>query len=225
MRHEVKIAARAAMVVMLAFYHSPLHAQEGVKVPVSVLERYVGEWVYPAGNSVKVVLRDNALFREAGGQLIPLVALSETRFTAGPVFTAEFVTDKAGGITQILTDGVGTEFRLTRKGSPPARIPSTPVATAKVPRSVLQRYVGVYEYLPGQMSRTDLKVVVRLKGDTLMRDIGWSHEDVLTPLSETRFRVGDTSLVTEFVIDSAGGITQVMGVGSQQMKARLKPKS
>src|SRR5690242_9379060 len=87
MRHEVKIAVRAAMVVMLAFYHSPVHAQEGVKVPVSVLERYVGEWVYPAGNSVKVVLRDNALFREAGGQLIPLVALSETRFTAGPVFT------------------------------------------------------------------------------------------------------------------------------------------
>ena len=45
----------------------------------------------------------------------------------------------------------------------------------------------------------------------------------LIPISETRFRVGSTSLVTEFVIDDAG-VTQVMGVGFQQLLARLNPK-
>jgi hypothetical protein len=95
----------------------------------------------------------------------------------------------------------------------------------RVPVSVLERYVGEYEYLPGQMSRTDLKVVVRLKGDTLMRDIGGPHEDVLTPISDTRFRVGNTSLVTEFVIDHTGEVIQIMGSGSRQMKARRRQKS
>jgi hypothetical protein len=83
---------------------------------------------------------------------------------------------------------------------------------------VLERYVGVYEYLPGQMSRTDLRVVVRLRGDTLIRVI--AGEQVLTPISETRFRVAGTSLVTEFVVDEAG-VTQVLGSGFQQMLARL----
>ena len=71
------------------------------------------------------------------------------------------------------------------------------------------------------MSRTDLRVVVRLKGDTLVRALG--AEQVLTPISETRFRVGNTSLMVEFVVDEAG-VTQVMGSGFQQLLARLKPK-
>jgi hypothetical protein len=91
----------------------------------------------------------------------------------------------------------------------------------RVPKSVLERYVGVYEYIPGQMKRTDLRVVVSLKGDTLIRDMG--GQQVLTPLSETRFRVSGTSLVVEFVVDEAG-VTQVLGSGGQQMLARLRPK-
>jgi len=90
-----------------------------------------------------------------------------------------------------------------------------------VPRSVLERYVGVYEYIPGQMQRTDLRVVIRLKGDALIREMG--QEAVLTPISETRFRVGDTSLMVEFVVDEAG-VTQILGSGFQQMLARLTSK-
>ena len=54
------------------------------------------------------------------------VPISETLFRLGPVFTAEFVTDDAGGMTQILSDGVGIEYRLRRKGSPPANPPRLP---------------------------------------------------------------------------------------------------
>ncbi|HEY7768188.1 MAG TPA: hypothetical protein VIB55_08400, partial [Longimicrobium sp.] len=137
-----------------------------------------------------------------------------------PVFTVEFVVDQAGGVTQVISDGVGTEFRLPRKGSSAA--PPPPVATARVPRPVLERYVGTYEFLPGEMNRYGRTVVVRLEGDTLIRE-GAGPTAVLTPLSETRFRVGDTSLVTEFVVDEAG-VTQIMGTGFQQLLARLQPQ-
>jgi hypothetical protein len=211
-------------VLALVIHILSMRAQAQVRVPIAVLQRYAGEWIYPMGNSVMVVLRGDTLFREIPGQRVPLVPISETQFKLGPVFTAEFVTDNAGGITQVLTDGVGVEYRLTRKGSPPANITSRAVAAVTVPRSVLERYVGVYEYVPGQMSRTDLRVIVRLKGDTLMRSMG-AREEPLVPVSATRFRVGTTALVTEFVIDELGGVTQVMGTGSQQMKARLTSKS
>ena len=92
-----------------------------------------------------------------------------------------------------------------------------PVAAVNVPRSVLQQYVGTYEYIPGQMSRTDLRVVIRLKGDTLIRDMGQEAE--LTPMSDTKFRVGNTSLTVEFVVDEFG-VTQILGTGFQQMLAR-----
>ena len=138
----------------------------------------------------------------------------------GPVFTAEFVIERPADMTQVLSDGAGVEYRLRRKGSPPAP-PPRPAAAVRVPKSVLERYVGVYEYIPGQMQRTDLRVVVRLKGDTLIREMG--PEAVLTPISETRFRVGDTSLMVEFVVDD-WGVTQVLGSGFQQMLARLTSK-
>ena len=67
---------------------------------------------------------------------------------------------------------------------------------------MLERYVGTYEYIPGQMGRTDLRVVVRLKGDTLIRTMG--RDVVLTPISETRFRVCNTRMMVEFVVDEAG---------------------
>jgi len=218
------MSAGIAAAILAVFIPSGcVESQSEVKVPRSVLEQYEGLWVYPTGNTFMITLEGDTLFRETSGRRLPLIPMSQTRFAAGPVFTAEFVIDKNGGITQILSDGVGTEYRLTRKGSPPAVIADREPAV-RVPTTVLQRYVGEYEYLPGQMSRTDLKVVVRLKGDTLLRFIGGPKEDVLIPLSMNRFRIANTSLVTEFVIDSTGAVTQIMGSGDQQMKARLKTK-
>ena len=212
-------AGIAAGVLAAAIAAGPIEAQAPVRVPRAVLERYVGDYDQN-GTTIKVLLEGETLFREVPGQRIAFVPISETVFRIGAVFTAEFVVDEAGGVTQVLTDGIDIEYRLPRKGSPAAP-PAPPAAAVRVPRSVLERYVGTYEYIPGQMSRTDLKVVVRLEGDRLIRSI--AQDAVLTPISETRFRVGNTSLVTEFVIDEAG-VTQVMGSGFQQMLARLEPK-
>ena len=212
----------AAGVLALAFAVGPIEAQPQapVQVPRSVLERYVGEYDQN-GTTIKVTLSGDTLFREVPGQRVAFVPISETLFRMGSVFTAEFVIDQAGGVTQVLSDGVDIEYRLPRKGSRRAPPPAVPVATVRVPRSVLERYVGTYEFLPGQMSRTDLRVVVRLRGDTLIREMG--QEVVLTPISERQFGVGNTRMMVEFVVDEAG-VTQVMGSGFQQMLARLKPK-
>ena len=210
-------AGIAAAVLAFAIAAGPIQAQQqaSVRVPVPVLERYVGEYGQN-GNTIRVVLSGDTLFREVPGQRMALQPLSETLFRAARILTVEFVVDQAGGVTQVVSDGAGVEFRIPRRGSRAA--PPPPASAVRVPRSVLERYVGTYEFLPGQMGRNDLRVEVRLEGGRLIRSMQGDH--VLTPISETRFRVGDTSLVTEFVIDEAG-VTQVMGSGFQQMLARL----
>lgn len=186
----------------------------------SVLERYVGDYIYPDGGIFKARLDGGALIQEAPGRKLPFTQLTDTMFMLGPVFTAEFVTDNAGGMTLILSDGAGVEYRLRRKGSPP-EAPVPPPAPVPVPAAVLERYVGVYEYIPGQMQRTDLRIRIRLKDGKLLREMG--PETELIPLSETKFRVAGTSLVVEFVVDEAG-VTQILGTGFQQMLARLTSK-
>lgn len=215
--------AIAAGVLALTIVVGPIQAQQQapVRVPKALLERYAGEYDQN-GTTIKIHLNGDTLFREVPGQRVVLQPISETLFRMGPVFTTEFVLDLAGGVTQIVSSGT-LEFRLPRKGSRAAPPPALPVVTVRVPRSVLERYVGTYEYIPGQMSRTDLRVVVGLRGDTLTRSIG-GQEVVLAPISETRFMVRGTSLLVEFVVDEAG-VTQILGSGFQQLLARLKPQS
>jgi hypothetical protein len=209
-----KHAAVAAAVLALAIASGPIAAQAPVRVPRSVLERYVGDYDQN-GTTINVRLEGDTLVRETPGQRVPFVPISDTLFRIARGFTAEFVIDQAGGVTQVLSDGADFEHR---KGSRAAR-PPAPVAAVRVPRSVLERYVGTYEFIAGQMGRTDLSFTVRLKGDTLIRNV--QEEHVLTPISATRFRVGNTSLVTEFVVDEAG-VTQIMGSGFQQLLARRR---
>lgn len=220
-----RLAWIAAGVLLLSVAVAPVvrigaQQQAPVRVPTSVLERYVGEYDQD-GNTIKILIQGDKLIREVPGQRVVLEPISETMFHMGPVFTAEFVVDEAGGVTLVFSDGIDIEYRLPRKGSRAAPPPALPVATVRVPKSVLERYVGTYEYIPGQMRRTDLRVVVRLEGDTLIREMGKAV--VLTPISETQFRVGNTRMLVEFVVDEAG-VTQVMGAGFQQMPARLTSK-
>jgi len=195
--------------------------QAEVRVPRSVLQQYVGEYVYPDGATFKVALTDDTLVQEIPGRRLAYAPISETLFMLGPNFTAEFVVE-GGGLTQVLSNGTGIELRLRRKGSPPAPTPSPPAAGVRVPRQVLERYAGVYEFVPGQMNRTDLRIVVRLEGDSLIRE-GAGPTSILTPISETRFKVGSTSATVEFVVDEFG-VMQVLGSGFQQSLARLTSK-
>ena len=222
---KVSIAIQAALAGVLAFTIAsrPVHAQQPeVQVPVSVLQKYVGEYVYPEGNTVQISLDGKTLYREDPGRRTAMVPLSESVFRLGGSLTMEFVTDEKYGTTIILGNGANMEFRLPRKGSRP--VPAPTPKGVQVPTSVLQRYVGEYEYIPGQMNRTDLRVFIRLIDGMLTQALDNNAEKVLIPLSETKFQVSGTALVTEFVIDDAG-VTQVMGAGDRVMLARLKPKN
>jgi hypothetical protein len=93
-----------------------------------------------------------------------------------------------------------------------------------VPKSVLERYVGVYEFLPGQLGRDDLFITIRLAGDTLTREVSGTMRFPLVPISATRFRVAGTSMDVEFLIDKSGEVIQLAGEGRQQLRARLTRK-
>ena len=225
MNNRVSFATSAslAFVVALSVVARPIAAQQQqpVRVPRAVLEKYVGEYVYPEGNTLRITLSGDTLFREDPARRVVMVPLSETEFSLGGKLTMEFVTGDAGAVTIILGNGANMEFRLPRKGTRPVAAPKP--KAVHVPRSVLQRYVGEYEYIPGQMNRTDLRVYIFLREDVLTQKLDNNDERVLIPLSETRFNVSGTALVTEFVIDDAG-VTQIMGSGGREMLARLKPK-
>ena len=216
----VALAPALAIVRAGAAGNSDAPQSAPVRVASSVLERYVGEYG-EGGNAFKIVLKGDTLFQEMPGQRRTMTPMSDTLFYIGGVFTAEFVIEETGGVTVVMSDGVDVESRIPRKGSRVAPPPPLPAAPVRVPKSVLQRYVGTYEFIPGQMGRTDLRVLIRLKGDTLVRTL--ASDQVLTPISETLFRVGKTSLMVEFVVDEAG-VTQIMGSGFQQLLSRLKPK-
>ncbi len=109
-------AGVAAGVLALAMAAGPSEAQAPVRVPRPVLERYVGEYDQN-GSTIKILLDGDTLIREAPGQRIALTPVSETLFRFGPVFTAEFVIDQAGGVTLVVRQG-GQEIRGRRKPKP-----------------------------------------------------------------------------------------------------------
>src|SRR5437868_6811459 len=88
----------------------------------------------------------------------------------------------------------------------PETQPQASTATAPagggVTKGVLERYVGEYQMTP------QVTAVIRLRGNTLVRAI-MGQETVLTPISETRFKLGGGEV--EFVTDKAGGVTMVIG--------------
>jgi len=88
-------------------------------------------------------------------------------------------------------------------------------AAVSVPKSVLEKYVGEYQLTP------QVTAVVRIKGDKLIREI-MGQEQVFTPISETRFKLGSGEV--EFVIDQAGGVTMVVGTGKDEKRYPRKPK-
>src|SRR5687768_11502630 len=118
MNNKVCFATSAALacVVALTFAAAPISAQQqqAARVPISVLEKYVGEYAYPEGNTLRITLNGDTLFREDPGRRVPMVPLSETVFRLGGSLTMEFVSDETRAVTIILGNGANMEFRLPR---------------------------------------------------------------------------------------------------------------
>ena len=212
---SIRAAARTALgVLAFSIALRPAGAQQQppapVNVPRAVLERYVGEYALTPWSLAFLRMRGDTLVREMSGQQDAYIALSETRFRVGSTpFIAEFVIDQAGVVTQIVKAPNGPEMRSARLGG------------GTVPKSVLERYVGEYEFMP------KLSFVIRLRGETLSgQQTAGGPETALIPVSETRFTVGAgaTQLEVEFVTDKAGQVTKVVRQGTYEMRGTRKAK-
>jgi glc operon protein GlcG len=95
-------------------------AEATVRVPVEVLERYVGEYELSPGATVIVRRSGDTLMAQPSGQpeASVLEPLSQTRFQVrGVGAEVEFVTDEAGVMNLVLYQG-GQEMRARRRTSP-----------------------------------------------------------------------------------------------------------
>ena len=129
---------------------------------------------------------------------------------------ANLSADSYGGVGLYRTIDAGSTWQL-HASSERAKIPRALYAID--PRTIIDD--GSTLPNPQGLRVSKIGLILFRKGDTLVRTLGEEH--VLTPVSETRFRVGNTSLMVEFVVDEAG-VTQVMGSGFQQLLARMKPR-
>jgi len=207
----MNFSVRALGVLVIAAF-LPAEGQQpaAVNVPRSVLERYVGEDSLTPWSLALLRMRGDTLVREMNGQTDVYIPLSETRFRVGATpFVADFVVDQAGVVTQSVRAGNGPEMRAVRIGA------------GSVPRSVLERYVGEYEFMP------KLSFVVRLRGETLSgQQTTGGGEVALVPVSENRFTIGAGTgqMEVEFVTDKSGRMTKVVRQGTYEMRAMRKSK-
>lgn len=101
----------------------------------------------------------------------------------------------------------------------PQQSPTTTAATAaSEAKSGLERFVGDYNF--GQFT-----AAIRLRGGTLIRQVSGS-EQVLRPISGTRFKIGSTPAELEFMLDKSGQVTGVIeGAEGHTRRGTRVPKA
>ena len=113
----------AAGLLALTIAIRPVQAQQAaVRVPASVLERYVGEYLYPQGHTLKVIVVGDTLFHDFPGRR--LATLHYVPCSALFRCSREFVIDQ--------TCGHSNPDRRLRQG-----VPTLPLS----PPVPLQRYL------------------------------------------------------------------------------------
>src|SRR5688572_14782388 len=100
----------------------------------------------------------------------------------------------------------------------PAAAPAASSAAADtlcVPVEVLKKSAGTYDF-----NIRAGPVEIMLKGDQPGRKMAGQPDYVLTPISQTKFKMGTTPLTVEFVLDESGAVTQVFGADNRWTRAQ-----
>jgi hypothetical protein len=84
-----------------------------------------------------------------------------------------------------------------------------------VPVAVLKKYVGTYDF-----NFRAGPVTIALKDEHLVRQVAGQPDIVLTPVSETKFKMGNAGMLVEFRTDEKGGVTQVFGAQTRWVQAQ-----
>jgi hypothetical protein len=114
------------------------------------------------------------------------------------------ITPLSSGIAlTVLTFTIGCASSNARSTAAQPQASATIAAEAvREPTAGLARFVGEYDF-------EQFKATIRLRGGTLVRQVRGSPELVLTPISETRFKMGNTPAELQFTLDKSG---EVIGV-------------
>jgi hypothetical protein len=212
---SIATSARIAVSILaLTIAAAPVGAQQtAVRVPRSVLERYVGEYEYPSGAIIVVRLQGDTLVRQAWNQQGAYTALSATRFRLGDIgVIVDFVVEPSGGVTKIVNNDAGEIFRTTRKPltatSAAKAAPQAPAQAAApqppgipLPAAILERYVGQWKLPSGTV------ITFRRDGDKLYAKGGNSPELLLAARSDTRLQDPRGPIFFEFQVDANGTVT------------------
>lgn len=154
-------------------------------VDVEILKTYVSEYVSETHNlDIVIRLADGKLEAQATGQgTFPLRALSDNKF--------EF---KQGNIV-IIFDGTTESFVIEQRGTAHNFLKkgASGLGLIRVPRAILQKYVGVYK-----SPTFPLDLEISVSKEQLMAQATGQGKITLTPESETRFRFVSAGIVINF---------------------------
>jgi len=118
------------------------------------------------------------------------------------------------GITAVLALTISCTRAQVRpaEAQPQASTAAAPTAAGVPDRAAaLALYVGEYEINGNTM-------MIRAKGDALVRTMPGQGEEVLRPVGKSRFRVGMTAVELEFRPDPSGGMAVIMYAGKHQAR-------
>jgi CubicO group peptidase (beta-lactamase class C family) len=172
-----------------------------IDLPDETLRRYVG--VYQVDDSAErvVTVEDGVLYTSRGGRKTRAAPSSETHFfhrTSNSHFEFEL---EDGAVTAMLMyqDGAEQPERALRvSGTVPTR------EAVRLDRSILERYVGVYEIQPG------FDLTVYLDGDALMTRATGQGSIAIHASSETEFYVEEFEARLTFVMGTDGKADEVV---------------
>lgn len=185
-----------------------------IDVPEETLRRYVG--VYQVDDSTErlVTVEEGVLYTSRGGRKTQAYPSSETHFfyrTSNSHFAFEL---EGGVVTAMLMyqDGAEQPERAVKvSDTVPGR------EAVQLDRSILERYVGVYELQPG------FDLTVYLDGGALMTRATGQGAVAIHASSETEFYVEEFDARLSFVLGPDGKATEVvLHQGGRDMPAKRK---
>ncbi|WP_052031854.1 serine hydrolase [Novipirellula maiorica] len=186
------VTRKIAELFLDAEMEPPVVHQVDSMVTTEILARYVGRYDY--GVAVLVVtLEDGHLFAQLTGQgKAEIYPKSETEFFWKIV--------DASVAFQINAEGLCTGAKHTQNGQTMdvRRLPDHVVV--ELPSEILDRYVGVYDYVQAKMT-------IRRDGDRLLAKLGTQPELAILPENKTKFHWQVVEASIEFDVDPNGGVS------------------
>ena len=185
-----------------------------IELPEETLRRYVGVYQVDDSTERMVTVADGVLYTSRGGRKTRAAPSSETHFfyrTSNSHFAFEL---EDGAVTAMLTyqdDAELPERAVKVSDTVPTR------EALRLDRSILERYVGVYEIQPG------FDLTVYLEGDALMTWATGQSSVAIHASSETEFYVEEFDARLTFVVGPDGKATEVvLHQGGRDMPAMRK---